>query len=810
MRYYLSEIASITGGQLLGEDRLVESVIFDSRVSLPQRGALFVALMGVRDGHDYIEDASSKGIRAYLISSDEAFDQKMGSAVVVENTLEALQTVAREYRKELRGEVTAIVGSNGKSIVKEWIWQISDHIIYRSPRSYNSQLGVALSLLAAPTDAKDVVIEAGISTLGEMETLERMVSPDRVIITNIGAPHDSGFDSREQKLSEKLIMARSARSIIFPASDSMIEEALRDFNCEKLSFGVGCGDVAVERTDRGVSLSYSSQRASEKCRYMPDIALVNSAAAAAFFINRGVNNSVDNFVDIFSIASKIGGLQGVAMRLELRSGRDGGVVINDSYSSDVDSLLVALDYLGVVADGRERVVILSDISSSSMDDCELYGRVAEMVQRASVSRLIGVGERISSYGHLFGRDARFYSSVEELLTVITAERLDRAAVLIKGSRSFGMERLSLALEQQLHSTVLEVNLERMATNLSYYRSHLDPKVKMMAMVKAFSYGMGGEGEIAMRLQREGVDYLAVAYADEGVELRKRGVSMPIVVLNSDPSGYRAMVENHLEPEIYSIHSLSCFAAEVSRFGMSGYPIHIKVDSGMHRLGFRDGDLEELLEYLKGSSAVRVASIFSHLAASEDPGEEQFTREQIRNFRAAAGKIESGLGRDDILKHICNSAAIVNYPSAHMDMVRLGVGLYQGRDGQEVARLKSVVVDIKEIAEGESVSYNRRYRASSPRRIAIVAIGYADGLDRRLSCGEWSYTINGQLCPIVGSICMDVSMVDVTDAGDVAPGDMVEIFGDGNSADMMASKLGTINYEIFTSISRRVKRIFIKE
>ncbi len=823
MRYLLSEIATITGGRVVGDDMLVTTFVYDSRMLFFAQGAMFVAIRAKRDGHDYLDELANRGISAFLISDENSFRLSMGSAVVVDDTLVALQALATHYRENhIKGCVTAVVGSNGKTIVKEWIWQLSSGELYRSPRSYNSQLGVALSLLAAPTSG-DVVIEAGISTEGEMATLERMIRPHRVIFTSLGRAHDSGFDNWQQKAKQKLIMAHRASSIIYPAQDINISSIVDNYlnpAIRRLTFGVELGDVRLCNSASGAVLFVGNEDVAIDRNFTPHTALLNGAAAAAYYVDKvcgdNFNNSVDNFVDNFSflgsLSAKLSKLENVAMRLELKSTRGSGLVINDSYNSDIDSLTVALDYLVSVSAARERVVVISDIYNSKLADEQLYSKVAQLLERANISRVIGVGERISSFKKLFLPNAKFFLTSEELLTSLSYDELYGVALLIKGSRHFALERLSLQIEERVHATQLEVNLDRMAANLNYYRSHLGGGVRVMAMVKALAYGLAGDnGEVATRLVREGVDYLAVAYADEGVALRRKGIQIPIVVLNSDPSGYSTMIENRLEPEIYSLYSLDAFTREAIRYGEQAYPVHIKLDSGMNRLGFKGGDIDVLIKQLVCNHTLSVVSIFSHLAAAEDVAEDNFTREQVACFNKMANRICSSLPNgDSIALHICNSAAILHHSYAHFDMVRLGIGLYANRDGESVATLTSVVVDVKSIAAGESVSYNRNYIATSERKIAVVAIGYADGLDRRLPSLGWHYQINGHSCPVVGNICMDLSMVDVSDVPHISPGDRVQIFGDGNSADTMAELLGTIEYDIYTSISRRVKRIFLKE
>lgn len=520
---------------------------------------------------------------------------------------------------------------------------------------------------------------------------------------------------------------------------------------------------------------------------------------------------------LLGIAPKpFAGLQPVAMRLELREGILGSTVINDTYNSDLTSLGLALDYLGQQAGERPRALILSDIPQTSIPDEELYRRVAGLVREHRIGDLTGIGPGIGSAARYFTEmlgagHVRFFATTDDFLRHTDKERYAGQYILIKGSRAYGFERISRMLEKRTHTTTLEVNLTALAGNLGHFRAMLRPQTRVMVMVKAHSYGTGS-GEIAAMLQHEGVDYLAVAFADEGITLREAGIHLPVVVLNSDPGSFGVMADYDLEPEIYSFASLRSYAAEMRSRGISGAPVHLKMDTGMHRLGFVERDLPELCSILSAETAVRVRSVFSHLAASEDGAEDEFTRQQIATFTAMSGQIIEALGDTTILRHICNSAGIARFPEAHFDMVRLGIGLYGAEDPalQVAATLKTQIVQIKELDAGDTVGYNRRGIVTGPTRTATIPIGYADGMDRGLGRGAGSVCIRGVLCPTIGNICMDTCMVDISALPEAAEGDEVVIFGERPTARELAAILGTISYEVLTSVSARIKRIYVRE
>ena len=790
MKYMLSEIARICGGELIGEDLPVARVLTDSRNCSFGEEPLFVAMKGTNhDSHAFIGEMVRRDVKAFLAERKTQLPAGCG-CVVVPSAIAALQQLAAHHRTRFKGRVVGITGSNGKTVVKEWIaQQIPAGVKYfRSPKSYNSQLGVALSLLMIEGDEELALIEAGISCPGEMVRLERMIRPDTVIFTSIGEAHQENFTSLEEKSAEKLVLAKGARTIIYHGGSSLLERMIRT-----LYGGRQLQDAAEyplpEQLPAGVLESGAGR--------------VDAQLVGAFC-------RVMGFPD-----PDFGRIRPVAMRLELKEGINGSLLIDDAYNSDINSLSIALDYLHNMAAGRPMTLILSDIEQSGVEDGVLYGEVARLVAAAGVSRLIGVGDRIRNAGANFACDSAFYRTTDELLRNLRRDDVAGRVVLIKGSRDSHFERVSHALERKSHTTVLEVDLDAMIHNLNYFRARLRPGVRLVAMVKAASYG-AGDFEVAQMLQHQGVNYLAVAFADEGVLLRERGIRMPIVVLNADEGSFDLMVAHRLEPEIYNFRSLAFFSKAVERVGEESYPIHIKLDTGMHRLGFMEGELDMLTETLGETPSVKVATIFSHLNCSDMPQEDRYTREQIARFDRMSGRLAAALPYP-VLRHTANSAAIERFPEAQFDMCRLGLGLYgfgfeHNDELKPVSTLKSRIVQLKHLSAGEAVGYGRAGKLTRDSVTATVPMGYADGLDRHLGCGRWSMLVAGRPAPIVGRVCMDSCMIDVTDIPGVEVGDEVVIFSavPGNTPEDMARVLDTIPYEVMTSVSGRVKRIYSKE
>lgn len=785
MEYLLSRIAALLGAKLVGEDRQVSGVVTDSRSLSSGPQALFAAMRGVNhDGHDYCRQMYLKGVRAFMVEKECDLPED-ASQVIVTSTLDALQAWAADFRNSYRGTVVAIAGSNAKTTVKEWIGQCgpSDGTIYRSPRSYNSQLGVALSLLRMDPQSRIAIIETGISRPGEMQRLQRMVRPDTVIFTSLGDAHQQNFSCIEQKLDEKLIIAQTAADIIYHSEYRLLARL-----------------VESRYANRNL-IDASAQRVPQ----FPDDASRRNAQTVAAFMELMELPQPD-----FSL------IHSLTMRLDLKPGIQDSIVIDDTYSADIDSLSIALDFLVQNSGQRRRMLILSDILQSGMESGELYSLVAQKVRAAGVDTFIGVGEVLSAVQEDFAPNTYRFLSTEQLLSSFGEIDFSGAAILIKGNRASQTERISRHLELKSHTTVLEVNLQAMARNISYFREHMHKGVKLTAMVKASSYG-AGDADVARLLESQGVDYLAVAFADEGVILRQNGITMPVIVLNADEESFPQMVEHSLEPEIYSFRSLEAFREAVLGGGYQNYPVHIKLDTGMHRLGFSEQEIPQLIGRLKQiSSQIRIASVFTHMCTQDMPEEDEFTRLQISRFESMSSEIVSAFDYK-ILRHCAASAAILRFPEAQFDMCRLGLGLYgfgyEHNDALEmVSKLRTRIVQIHELQPGETVGYGRHGKIETPSRIATIPVGYADGLNRKLSRGAWNMLVHGKPAPVIGNICMDSCMIDITGIDGVEEGDDVIVFSQtqGNTPEDMAALLGTIPYEVLTSVSKRVKRIYTND
>ncbi|MBE6213817.1 MAG: alanine racemase [Rikenellaceae bacterium] len=792
MRYRLSDIARLCGGEFYGTDAEVCEVVVDSRSHAFGSGAMFVAKSGTTyDAHDFIGDMLHRGVKAFMVERDVDFSSYEAVGVVkVENSLEALQRLAAAHRASFGGKVVGITGSYGKTIVKEWVASAlpADVKFFASPMSYNSQLGVALSLLMMDGDEELALIEAGISEMGEMQRLEAMIRPDVVVFTSVGEAHQHNFESIEDKVAEKLILARNAKTLLYHSNYPIVEQVAR-----KIALRCDRRDAAED--DKSIS-AY-------------DATAVNMALVKSLCRELGYDSAV--------------AAADVAMRMEVKEGIGHSTIVYDSYNSDINSLALAIDTLRNIALGGKTTAVIADVGGSGnnggggngMSDAELYERVAALVAGANIDEVIGVGENISRYGSLFGCRSRFYDNEEALMRELNSADVAARTILLKGNRRDTLRRLCHRLESKSHTTVLEVNLDAMTHNLSYFRRFLPMNHRVVAMVKAHSYG-AGDVEVAQLLQRQGVAYLAVAFADEGVVLREKGITMPILVLNADAESFDKMVAYNLEPEIYSFHSLTDFSRSVESYGRKEYPIHIKLDTGMHRLGFVEEELPQLIEWLSADESVRVASVFAHLSCADMPSEDDFTRRQIALFDRLSGELQAALPYT-IIRHTANSAAIERFPEAHFDMCRLGLGLYgygycHNDELQPVATLKTRIVQLRSRKAGEAIGYGGSEVLQRDSLIATIPVGYADGLDRHLSNGRWAMLVGGRKAVTVGRICMDSCMIDVTDIEGVAEGDEVSVFSPvaGNTPEDMAAVLGTIPYEIITSVAARVKRIYVRE
>lgn len=818
--YLFSEVSQwIPCRAIINKNLSFTHLITDSRsVSNPAK-ALFIAIAGQNhDGHSYIPSLYQQGVRCFMVNEDFAIPNNLPDAnyLVVSNTLSAFQSLVAKKRSGYSCPIIGITGSNGKTIVKEWIAQLigKSKAIVRSPKSYNSQIGVPLSVWQLNADTELGIFEAGISQKGEMEKIAPIISPTIGMLTNIGAAHQENFTSELEKLQEKIKLFATCETIVYCSDLSIINKEIEKTYPHKTLFKWGHDKAANVRVIRKVvsgnqtqvHLNYLDSDFEIELPFVDEVSFENAMHSVAVMLL--LNYSITY------IAAAAKKLVPVAMRMELKEGINNCIVINDSYNSDLSSLSLSLDFLAQQSkhNNDSRTLILSDIYQSGIDDKNLCTQINGMLLQKGVSRLIGVGKVLQAHAYLFEMDATFYATTEELLNALIPNNFKNEAILIKGSRNFEFEKVSSVLEMKHHQTCLEINLNALVDNLNYYRAKLKPQTKVLAMVKAFSYG-SGSFEIANVLQHQKIDYLGVAFADEGVELRKAGISLPIIVMNPEIKSFQLMLQHQLEPEIYSFKVLHQFVAELKSGAISDYPVHLKIDTGMNRLGFVPEQVDELIPLLNQMPEIRIKSAFSHLVGSDDKQFDDFTREQIAAFNLATKKMEEGLGYP-FIKHILNSSGIERFPKAQFDMVRLGIGMYGiGAEGQHklksVTRFKTYVSQIRQVKARQTIGYNRKGQLNYDADIAVVPVGYADGLNRKLGNGKWAMNINGHKANIVGNICMDMCMLDVTGLN-VSEGDEVEIFGTQLPIEQLAQALDTIPYEIFTSISRRVKRIYYYE
>ncbi|MDD2278299.1 MAG: bifunctional UDP-N-acetylmuramoyl-tripeptide:D-alanyl-D-alanine ligase/alanine racemase [Bacteroidales bacterium] len=821
LNYKLDIVSKILKGKLSGDaDLVITSVSIDSRLANASKNQLFFALVGERhNGHHFIADLYSKGIRAFVISQTENQQPQYPEAsfIFVDNTLMALQQFAAYHRSKLNYPIIGITGSNGKTIVKEWLAQLLsfDRKVVRSPKSYNSQVGVALSVLGIDSKADIGILEAGISKLNEMAKLEPIVKPQIGIFTNLGTAHQENFDDLHGKAKEKMLLFKNCDTLIYSSDYMQIDELaheLEDKHAVKLftwsynkAATVQLQKIEKDSTSAKLSVLYKDKSTSITIPFSDSASIENAMLCITTLFYLGHTSE--------QVASLMGRLQPVAMRLEIKEAINGCTLINDSYNSDLGSLSIALDLLAQQRQHTKRMLIISDILQSGLEPSLLYSKVATMIDEKGVDKTIGIGNEIVKYKQYFKSNTEFYPSNQEFLSAFARQWYKDTAILLKGSRVFQFERISAVLEHKLHKTQLEIDLNALVHNLNYFRGLLKPNVKVMVMVKAFSYGIGSH-EIANLLQFHRVDSLGVAFTDEGIALREAGITLPIVVLNPEFGSYDLMIEYNLEPEIFSFSSLDDFTNTLSKHGVTNYPIHLKIDTGMHRLGFMPSDIAELCSRIKSLTSIKVASIFSHLVATDDSKHDKFTHEQVKRFELASQQIIESIGYKPML-HILNSAGIERFSQYQFDAIRLGIGLYgissvHQKNLMNVSTLKTFVAQLHKIETGETVGYNRTGIVNQPSVIATIPIGYADGLNRKLSNGKGSVMVNGKLAPIIGNISMDTCMIDVTQIPTVHEGDEVIIFGNNPSIIEIAKTLDTIPYEVLTSISRRVKRIYVQE
>lgn len=820
--FTLTEIASVLDAELVKgvnfTNQKIGQIVIDSRIYFKGDDSIFFALNGPRNnGHSYIPNLIEKRISAFVVSDKSVISQK-ATFILVENTTAALQKLAAFNRLQQNYPVVGITGSNGKTIVKEWLHNIlsGEFKIVRNPKSYNSQVGVPLSVLLMDSGFDLGIFEAGISQPSEMKNLADIIKPTIGIFTNIGDAHQEGFVSLQQKVEEKLLLFKACKTLIYNSDVELITNTVEDF----------CKSNPVEKVDWSLKnpkakLWFSA----EKNNDFTELQVIGNGTKYNFRIPFTDDSAIENACHCFAAASILSSditkllpefenLYPVEMRLEIKQGVNNCLLVNDYYNSDLNSLSIALSVLQQQAAKAHlyKQVILSDIQQTGLQKNELYNQVNSLLTDWRIDEIIGIGTEISRFSELFSMKKSFYDSLADFEKHFNRARFQSSAILIKGARQFTFEKISLLLQQKAHQTQLEINLNALVHNLNVFRGLLRPETKIMVMVKAFSYG-SGDVEIASMLQYQNVDYLAVAVTDEGVLLRNAGIQTPIIVMNPEQHSFQQIIDYKLEPNIYSPGLLESFIKTISQSGTKDFPIHLKIDTGMNRLGLKTPEeLDKVTQLVKENNCVKIKSVFSHLAGSDDSNLDNFTHDQIKKFISVANYFRYNFS-DEILRHILNSAGIERFPEKQFEMVRLGIGLYgisnTGLPLQNIGTLRSTVSQVKTVNPDETVGYSRNGKILGKSEIAIIPLGYADGIDRKLGNNNGSVFIHGKRVPIIGNICMDMLMADVTGLG-VKPGENVEIFGPNIPVTEVAEKVGTIPYEILTGISQRVKRIYLQE
>ncbi|MEC5164457.1 alanine racemase [Flavobacterium sp. PL11] len=790
----------------------LDTVSIDSRSLQNGSETLFFALIGTNiDAHIYVGDLIEVGVRNFVVTHIPKNCESKANFYIVDDTLLSLQEFAAQYRSLFDFPIIGITGSNGKTIVKEWLnFLLSpDFNVIRSPKSYNSQVGVPLSVIAINEQHNLGIFEAGISVHAEMKNLEKIIKPTLGVLTNIGSAHDQGFVNLDEKIKEKMSLFQTAETVIYQTSDQISSFISSNSNAFTWSF-----------TQKGATVFIGKQIMDEQTILNIHYKNDNFKVKIPFQDQASIENAISCLMvllyfkyDYVIIQNRMQLLFPVEMRLKVKNGINNCSIIDDSYSSDFQSLKIALDFLESQKQGDNKTVIISDIFQSGLTKDELYNKVSDLITSNKISRVIGIGVTISEYRHKFDNCITYQTTAD---FIADYENLDftNESILIKGARSFQFEEIVQLLEEKTHETVLEINLNAISFNLNFFKSKLKPTVKIMVMVKAFGYGNGGF-EIAKLLEHQKADYLGVAFADEGIALKNAGIQLPIMVLNPENTSFSAIIQYQLEPEIYSLKGLRAFLKIAAQKHLKHFPIHLKIDTGMHRLGFEDNTIDELISTLKGNQNIQVKSILSHMATSDDVLHKDFATGQIALFEKLSSRLMHELNIQPI-RHLMNTSGISNFPDAQYDMVRLGIGLYGiSNDSQEqkklenVGTLKSIISQIRTIPSGDSVGYGRKFMAEQTTKVATIPIGYADGLSRGWGNGVGYVTIKNKKAMILGSICMDMLMVDVTKI-DCKEGDAVIIFGQSPSVIEIAKALDTISYEILTSISQRVKRVFYRD
>lgn len=823
MAYTIEKITTLIGARRMGSaEANICWILTDSRSLCFPETTLFFALRTERnDGHRYIPELYNRGVRNFVIDQDidNLKDYPDANFLKVTNTLAALQRLAERHRDEFDIPVVGITGSNGKTMVKEWLYQLlsSQMNVTRSPRSYNSQIGVPLSVWLMNDHTQLALFEAGISEVGEMQSLQDIIQPTIGVLTSLGAPHQENFRSLEEKCMEKLQLFKHAKYVAYNSDDTIISRCMRRMGTtatriawsrENASEAFYIYNVSVDGNATKVEYRYNGVASTYHLPFIDEASIECSFACAAIALHLGVAADV--------LDERMSHLEPVAMRLEVKEGVRGCTLINDSYNSDFNSLDIALDFMCRRPDhnGRRRTLILSDIYQSGEAQGLLYSKVSQLALNRGVQKFIGVGKALKdNSSEIRIPECYFFDDVASFTASEVFRDLHDELILVKGSRTFGFDYIAELLEQKVHETILEVNLNALVDNYNYYRSLMKPETKLVCMVKADAYGAGAV-EVSKTLQDHRVDYLAVAVADEGVTLRKNGITCNIIIMNPEMTAFKTMFDYELEPEVYSFRMMDALVRAAEKEGITNYPVHIKLDTGMHRLGFDPlNDIDEVVDRLTHQNAIIPRSVFSHFVGSDSDEFDDFSASQFDKFQQAANKLQSAFSHK-ILRHIANSAGIEHFPERQLDMCRLGIGLYgvNPRDNHlinNVSTLKTTILQMRAVPADETVGYSRKGKLSRDSVIAAIPIGYADGLDRHLGNGNGYCIVNGCKAPYVGNICMDVAMIDVTGI-DCKEGDMVEIFGNNLPVSVLSDALQTIPYEVLTSVSNRVKRIYLME
>ena len=809
--YSIDEIAQVIGAERKGmAEAKINWLLIDSRsLCFPEETLFFALKTEKNDGHKYVEELYKRGVRNFVV--EQAVIGLEANFLVVKSPLQALQTLAAYHRSQLHIPVIGITGSNGKTTVKEWLYQLlsPDYHVCRSPRSYNSQVGVPLSVWMVSQHNDLAIIEAGISQPGEMERLERIVKPTIGVMTNLGTAHQENFMSYEIKCSEKMKLFAHCDTVVVNSRDAIVQRCAEALPEGQKQVALKVRQIEKEGNKATVHFEWRDEVGQYTIPFIDDASIENSITCFTTIL------ALQSRVDIAQLCKRMSRLEPVAMRLEVKDGKNGCTLINDSYNSDVQSLDIALDFMSrrPETSKQHRTLILSDILQSGESPRSLYSRVAQMAASRGIEKVIGVGEEICSCADYFPMEHYMFRTLDALLRSEVFDRLKDEFILIKGARQFRFDKLSDLLTLKVHQTILEVNLNALVNNVRYYRRFMKPETKMVCMVKASGYGVGSL-ETSKTLQDNGVDYLAVAVADEGADLREAGITANIMIMNPETTSFKMLFDYRLEPEVFSFSLLEQLIRAAEKEGITNFPIHIKLDTGMHRLGFNpEKDMPQLIERLKRQTALVPCSVFSHFVGSDGDEFDAFSRHQFELFDRASQQLQAAY-HHKIIRHICNSAGIEHFPEYHLDMVRLGLGLYgiNARNNHilnNVATLKTTILQIRKVPKGDSIGYSRRTILDRNSRIAAIPIGYADGLNRHLGNRGCYCLVNGQKAYYVGNICMDVCMIDVTGI-ECKEGDQVEIFGDNLPVTVLSDALGTIPYEVLTGVSNRVQRIYIQE